>query len=415
MNHITVLIADDIPATREDIKRLLYFEEDIKVIGEAEDGDEAMQLTENLKPDVVLMDVNMPRLDGIRASEMITMKNPEAAIVIVSIQGEKEYLRKAMAAGARDYLVKPFSSGELAGTIRKVNEMNKKRRLHLVDKGSPAPYRARREPGKMITLFSSKGGVGKTTTACNLAISLIQETKKKVALVDLNLQGGDVAVMLNITSRGGLAELVQENDYADPSLLESYLSPHFSGVRVLLAPASPELAETVPAEKVEEILKTLKGSYDFVVVDTAVTLNDVTLVCLELSDHILTVLTQDLPALKHARNNLAILEKLNLTYKTRLLLNREKTDALKIQEVEKNIGINISASLPEDDKTVGASVNKGQPFVLTQPGAPITRALLNLGATLAQTESSVSSGAAPPAEDMTRPARKSLIGKLFSF
>jgi pilus assembly protein CpaE len=414
MSSITVLIADDIPATREDIKRLLYFEEDISVIGEAEDGNEAMQLTESLKPDVVLMDVNMPRMDGISASEIISMKNPEAAIVIVSIQGEKEYLRKAMAAGARDYLVKPFSSSELAGTIRKVSEMNKKRRLQLVEKDSPSPYMKRREPGKMITLFSTKGGVGKTTTACNLAISMIQETKKKVALVDLNLQGGDVAVMLNITSRGGLAELVQENDYADPSLLESYLSPHLSGIRVLLSPSSPELAETVPGDKVEEILKTLKDRYDFVVVDTAAALTEVTLACLELTDHILLVLTQDLTSLKHARSNLGILEKLNLTYKTSLLLNREKADALKVQEVEKNIGLNITTSLPEDERTVATSVNKGQPFVLTHPGAPIARALMSLGSTLARTESSIASGAAQ-AEELAKPAQKSLISKLFSF
>lgn len=414
MNPITVLIADDIPATREDIKRLLYFEEDIKVIGEAEDGDEALQLTERLNPDVILMDVNMPRMDGIKASEIISMKNPEASIVIVSIQGEKEYLRKAMAAGARDYLVKPFSSGELAGTIRKVNELNKKRRLYLVEKESPAPFAMRRQPGKIITLFSTKGGVGKTTIACNLAIGLIQETKKKVALIDLDLQGGDVAIMLNITSRGGLAELVQEDDYADPSLLESYLSPHLSGIRVLLAPSSPELAETIPPEKVERILKALVNNYDFVVVDTSAALSDVTLSCLEMSDHILVVLTQDLPSLKHARSNLEIMQKLNLSFKTRLLLNREKPDALKVQEVEKNIGVNISACLPEDDKTVSSSVNKGQPFVLTHPAAQITWVLKKLGTSLAQSGSNAAPEQSATGETVKTP-RKSLVGKLFSF
>ncbi|MCL4440412.1 MAG: response regulator transcription factor, partial [Firmicutes bacterium] len=139
MSTITVLIADDIPGTREDIKRLLYFEDDIKIVGEAGDGDEAVKLSESLKPDVILMDVNMPRMDGIKASELITVKNPESAIVIVSIQGEQEYLRKAMAAGARDYLVKPFSSGELAETIRKVSDYSRRRRLRLVDGSGAAP------------------------------------------------------------------------------------------------------------------------------------------------------------------------------------------------------------------------------------------------------------------------------------
>lgn len=409
MDPITVLIADDIPATREDIKRLLYFEEDIKVIGEAADGDEALQLTENLNPDVVLMDINMPRLDGIKASEIITMKNPDAAIVIVSIQGEKEYLRKAMAAGARDYLVKPFSSGELAGTIRQVSEMNKKRRLHLVEKGaSPEAYTLHREPGRIITLFSTKGGVGKTTAACNLAISLAQETRKKVALVDMDLQGGDVAVILNIATKGGIAEMVQETDYADPSLLESYLSPHLSGVRVLLAPGAPELAETISPEHAEEILKSLKKNYDYVVVDTSAALNDVTLACLESSDHILVFTTQDLTSLRHARTNLEVLEKLSLTFKARLILNRERADALNTKEVEKNLGANLSAGLPEDDKTVGTSVNKGQPFVLTSPGAPISNAVKNLALLLSQS-------ACPQPEDKQQAVKKTLLGRLFSF
>lgn len=409
MNPITVLIADDIPATREDIKRLLYFEEDIKVIGEAEDGNEAIQLTENLNPDVILMDINMPNLDGIKASEQISLKNPDAAVVIVSIQGEKEYLRKAMAAGARDYLVKPFSSGELASTIRQVSELNK-RRLHLVDKSySPSAIPKSTVQGKIITLFSSKGGVGKTTAACNLAISMAQTSNKKVVLVDMDLQGGDIAVMMNITARDGIAEIVQETDYSDSSLLESYLSPHLSGVRILLAPNSPELSEKVLPEHVEEILRSLKIMYDYVIVDTSAAINEVTLACLEASDHILVTLTQELPALRHARTNMEILEKLNLKNKARLLLNRERTDALKTKEVENNLGSTISACIPEDGKSVGLSVNKGQPFVLTNPGSHIADAIKSLAVTLSNQTTY-----GQTKEQQEQP-KKSIIGKLFSF
>ena len=123
MSTTSVLVVDDIANVREDIKRLLYFEEDILVVGEAGDGKEALQMAEDLKPDVVLMDVNMPGMDGISASEAISTKMPDTAIVIISIQGEPEYLRKAMAAGARDYLVKPFSSSDLSETIRRVRRL----------------------------------------------------------------------------------------------------------------------------------------------------------------------------------------------------------------------------------------------------------------------------------------------------
>ncbi|MCL6477975.1 MAG: response regulator [Peptococcaceae bacterium] len=407
MDNITVLIADDVPGTREDIKRLLYFEEDIQVVGEAEDGDEAVKLSDSLKPDVILMDVNMPRLDGIRAAEMISEKNPDSAIVMVSIQGEQEYLRKAMMAGARDYLVKPFSSEELASTIRKASSF-KKRRLHLVDGKPHSPAAPARDPGRIITFFSTKGGVGKTTAACNLAISLAQATRLKVALLDMDLQGGDISIFMNISARGGLADVVQEAEYADPSLLETYFCPHMSGVRILPAPASPEQADLINATHVENILKAVKDSYDYIVVDTPAAISDVTLACLELSDHILIMFNQDLPALRHARINMEIIEKLNLTPKAKFVLNRFRNDGLKIKELEKNINAAVSATLPEDPEVVLASINKGHPFVLTRPSDQITRVLQDLAGELAGPAATAGAGE-------QKQAGKTIIGKIFSF
>lgn len=413
---ITVLIADDIPGTREDIKRLLYFEEDIKVVGEAGDGEEAFNMTGSLNPDVVLMDVNMPRVDGIKASEMITMQNPNAAIVIVSIQGEQEYMRKAMAAGARDYLVKPFTSTDLAETIRRVSQLNKRRaqpshkgfstQLHVVPK----------EKGKIITLFSTKGGSGKTTLACNLAVALTQETRKKVALLDMDLQGGDISLMLNIKTQGGLVELMQEDDYTDISLIETYLSPHLSGVRVLPAPTDPGQAELIDPAMVERLLSALKENYSYIVIDTSTAINEITLTCLESSDKIITVMGQDILGIKHARVNMEILQKLNLSLKSSLVINQMKGDGISTGELEKSIGSDVFAVLPKDDKTVENSLNKGQPFVITQPGAEITAAVKSLaGLTALQTKPEEKVINNNENEIVVKAPRKSLIGKLFSF
>lgn len=157
MTPISVLVADDIATTREDIKRLLYFEEDIKVVGEVADGEEAISLTNELKPDVVLMDINMPRIDGIGATEQISESVPQTAIIIISIQGEQEYLRKAMSAGAREYLVKPFSANDLANAIRRVSESQRRRNIYLspsLSAVSSSTMRVKR--GKIITFFALK-------------------------------------------------------------------------------------------------------------------------------------------------------------------------------------------------------------------------------------------------------------------
>ena len=126
MEKIRILIADDIAETRENVRRLLQFEEDLEVVGTAADGEQAVALAEKIHPDIILMDINMPGLDGIAATEMATVRFPDTAVVIMSVQGEQEYLREAMAAGAREYLVKPFGGDELANTLRRVYRLTQR-------------------------------------------------------------------------------------------------------------------------------------------------------------------------------------------------------------------------------------------------------------------------------------------------
>jgi pilus assembly protein CpaE len=387
---IRVLLADDIATTREDIKRLLYFEDDIEVVGEAADGEEAVSQAMELQPDVMLIDINMPRLDGIGATEQISLNVPRCAIIIVSIQGEQEYLRKAMAAGAREYLVKPFSGSELASAIRRVHEGQQKRNLHLaVASGRTSAALARPKRGSIITFFSTKGGVGKTTLACNLAVALAQESGKRVVLVDLDLTAGDTAVLLNLNAGSTIADLVQEQDAFDFALVDVFLVPHLSGAKVLVAPQAPEQAELISASQVEQLLKILRDNFDYVLVDTAPLYSEVNLSALEASDRIALLLNQDLTTLRHAKTALEILKTLNHELKIRVILNQLGSEGLKVKELEKTLGSAVTASIPEDGKTVRGASNKGVPFVMGQPFAKVSTAVKDLiGALELEAESS---------------------------
>lgn len=409
MTQVNVLVVDDIANTREDIKRLLYFEDDITVIGEAADGEEAINMALNLKPDIILMDINMPKLDGIQATEMICNSCPESSIIIVSIQGEQEYLRRAMAAGAREFLVKPFSSNELADTIRRVHEASKKR-VNLAGSQGQASPRIKLQKGKIITLFCSKGGVGKTILASNLAIALAQETKKKVVLVDLDLQGGDIGIMLNITAKGTLAELAQENDSLDLALIDSYLVPHLSGTKILPAPASPEQAELVTLQRVEELLQILQENFDYIVIDTSPIFNDITLAALDAASHILVLLTQDLPCVKHVKTNLDILSTLGQNDKVKLIINCAGLEGgIKIADLEKSLSYSAYSVIPGDEKVVRSAINKGLPVVLTQANSKVSEAIIALASKLA--------GSKPESaqNQSTEMPKRSVLGRLFSF
>src|SRR5918992_18504 len=177
--RIRIIIVDDIPETREHLTKLLGFESDIEVVGTAASGAEALDVAARLAPDVVLMDINMPGMDGIATTEQLSSRVPTAAIVMMSVQGEADYLRRSMLAGAREFLVKPFSSDELSASIRQVYQRERDKIGRMVAPvaaaGTGRIDPAAREPGRIVTVFSPKGGVGRTTLAVNMAVAAPNE------------------------------------------------------------------------------------------------------------------------------------------------------------------------------------------------------------------------------------------------
>ncbi len=355
---ITILIADDVKETRENLKRLLSFRQDFQVVGEAANGEEAVQLSEKLKPDVVLMDINMPVLDGIAATEAITCHTPETAIIIISVQGEQEYLRKAMLAGAREYLVKPFSGDELTDAVERIFTMTKRKVAQFPVVNS--------SKGKVFTFFSTKGGVGKTTLAVNLAVSLAQD-KKKVAVIDLDLQFGDVGMMFNVTPRRTVSELVGDIPTMDLDTLQSYLITHGSGVQVLPAPLRPEYAEFVTPEHIEKIIGILRETYDYIILDTPASYSEMVLMSLDAADMILLVMTLDLPTLKNMKICVETMEQLNYpSSKYKLILNRAGDEhGLRYRDIPNILKVPIAFYMQADEEIILGSVNKGVPFAMS--------------------------------------------------
>ena len=203
-DRIRVLVVDDIPETREHVSKLLSFEADFDVVGVAASGAEALERAPELDPDVILMDINMPDMDGIAATELLAVRCPTAAVVMMSVQGEADYLRRSMLAGAREFLVKPFSSDELTASIRQVWTREREKRSRTVAPAAAAGSKTASgtaDRGTVVAVFSPKGGVGRTTVAVNLAIAAASLGGRRVALMDASFQFGDVGVLLNQIGR----------------------------------------------------------------------------------------------------------------------------------------------------------------------------------------------------------------------
>src|SRR6185369_3693806 len=284
---IRVMIVDDVSETRENVRKLLQFESDVEVVGVARTGKEAIQISQDLQPDVVLMDINMPDMDGISATEAIRAKQPAVQVVILSVQGDQNYMRRAMLAGARDFLTKPPMGDELISAIRRAGEMAHVERT----KTSQARLGSALNPavpamtatggvagnGKIITVYSPKGGTGCTTIAVNLAIALNNEATRTV-IVDGNLQFGDVAMFVNEQGKNTILDLAPRVDDLELDLVEDILIKHqASGVSILASPPRPEMAEKVSADQFVKVLQFLQKMFAYVVVDTASILTDVVL------------------------------------------------------------------------------------------------------------------------------------------
>lgn len=376
MEMVRVMIVDDSADTRNNIRQLLSFDKRIEVMGEAENGEEAILQAREERPDVVLMDINMPGIDGIRATEVITLEVPETIVIIMSVQGETEYVRKAMSAGARDFLCKPFNPEELITTILNAYAAESKRREKISASGYQEEVRS-----KVITVFSTKGGVGKTTIASNLAVSIARTAKKRVALVDLDLQFGDIAIMLNVSVKNTISDLVKEFSQLDRSLLEEYLVTHFSGVKVLPAPVKPEYAEYITANHVERIINTLRESYHYIIVDSSANFHESVLTSLDMSDRILFISTLDLPTIKNIKAGLDVMETLRYPQeKIHVVLNKASEQyGIRYKDFESTLHKPIWSYIPEDSQTVVTSANKGFPFVMTRTETKVAKAIMDIG------------------------------------
>ncbi len=411
MKRIKVLIVDDIADTRESIRRLLEFEADIEVVGEAGGGSEALRQAEKLHPDIALMDINMPEMDGIRTTELLALRVPATAVIIMSVQGEQAYLRRAMMAGAREYIVKPFSGDELASAISHVYEREQQKK-EVLGAAHTSAVPERRRDGQILSFFSTKGGVGKTTLATNLAVELAASGKLQVLLIDLNLQFGDVAVFLNLVPKRTIADLAQSGSFVYEDI-KSYLLTHSSGLQILAAPTRPEYAEFVTAEQVEKILHEVKAHYDIVICDNVSRFEEISLASLDLADQIWIVTAMDMPTLKNTKLSLEVLEGLHYSDKVRLTINRCGGEmGMETKDVAKSLGFPIHFEVASDGKTLVSAVNEGIPFIRSHPQSKAADGIRQMAKALTELDLEVDK---KPAHKEAQHFQSRMIRKVFGF
>ncbi len=364
-----ILVVDD----DQSVRRLLEYtlkQEGYEVLLAA-DGAEGLRLWQTDAPALVLLDVLLPKLDGyqvatkIRAEEVAGVHTP---IIMLTSERDVEQKVRALRSGADDYLIKPFHPAELVARIRS-----------LLSRFAPREALVGRPPmGRLQVFYGAKGGVGTTTIAINAAIALHRELGRSVCLVDGNLQFGDHRVFLDLgLDRKSVVDVVSAPTI-DAELVRQVLQKHDSGIDLLLAPPSPEMAELVTPDHMPAILEILRQSYDYVLVDVDKHLDEVTLRILDAADRVFVVMTADLSCLKNVR---LVLETIgHLGYEERkvaLVLNRSNAfTGINVKAAEQALRRPIDFQVVNEYRGAISALNTGAPVMYGKADSVLGRSIL---------------------------------------
>lgn len=390
-DKIRVLIVDDAADTRESIRKLLMYDKAIEVIGTIGTAKDAIQMAVEKQPHVVLMDISMPDMDGIAATEAMRKKVPFVQVIILSVQDDINFMRRAMMAGARDFLTKPPDVDQLVAAVHRAHELAKEEiskmgAIGSSERGDTGGYSSAIF-GKVVMVYSPKGGAGVTTVATNLAVCLNSPTSH-VVLVDGSLQFGDVTVFLNEQPRLSIADLAPRADELDPDIINDVLINHSqTGLRILAAVPKPEQADKITGQQFVKIIRFLRRLYHFIIIDTSSYLNEPVISAMDEADLIVLLTTQDIPAIRDTKIYLNLVDSFNIS-KEKILFVLNKSDKripITMEKVSESLKHEVKLEVVFDDRTVINSVNRGMPFVLEPKPQPIVRNIIQLAETIKST------------------------------
>lgn len=343
--------------------------------------DEASQIIES--GDIRMVLLGPTYKDDRHMEEIRTLHNQDPVLVLMLVAEEvtSDLLRRGMRAGVSDVLEAPLDEPKIEAAIEQFGHDVLKRQSVVAKPNAPMES----THGRLITITSAKGGSGKTVVATNLALLLNRIPDTKVCLVDADLQFGDVCLVLQLEPRFTMVNAAHELHHLDAELLDSLLTEHPSGLKVLAAPLEPAFADDITTTGLMQMIDVLLENYRYVIIDTASMLDELILSLFEKSDDILMIVDMDLPSVKNAKLALETMRLLKFsTANVKLVMNRSNAKArLDNKEIENALKMRISAAVPSD-AVVAASVNEGRPVVETDPKSKVAKGFESVAALIAE-------------------------------
>jgi pilus assembly protein CpaE len=350
----------------------------------AADPDEAMAAVAAEGRDVLatIIGPSLTDRDALALAGALQQGTPDISVLLIRRQESGELIRQALNVGVKGVLSSASDETAVRTAAARAVEIARTLRGRLGG-GAPTDNGEGRAPGKVVTVFSSKGGCGKTFLSTNLAVSLTRNGAE-VALVDLDLHFGDVAIMLHLFPSHTIYDAAQ-NPGLDALSLKSFLTRHDSGIWALVAPTEPTVADTINPGTIGNILKLLRSAFDYVVIDTPPAFSEPVLAAFDESDWLVMLATLDVPSIKNLRLTLQTMELLHFPKgRIRVVVNRADSKVgLRLPDVEKLLSSPVDTTIPSS-RSVPLSVNKGSPIMLEEPKGPVAESIRRVAAQLTE-------------------------------
>ncbi len=330
------------------------------------------------EPDILVIDHQLNGQSTLDILEDLVLQFPSLPVIAMLPTEDPIRAQQVMLAGARGFIYQPFTQINLLNTLARVADLTARQKRSSQDK--PLAAEAASRPVRIVAVYSPRGGVGCSTLAANLALSLMEETEQQVLLLEGKLFFGHLDVLLNIRPQYTIADLVPHANNLDPSIIHEVIMRHVSGLHVLLSPGNIQVAQGIHPDALYNILQGIQGLYDHVVIDAGSQFNENTITLLDAADRILLVTNPDLASLHDASRFIQVSRSLAYpTDKVLLVLNRTKMPGgVKSQDIESAMHQQLFMQIPSDDANALRSINRGIPLILRYPNSPTSRAIKNM-------------------------------------
>ena len=313
--------------------------------------DAVRYLSEHASPKLLIIDVSGSDLPLSDIDNLANVCEPGVIVIAIGERNDCGLFRDLLQHGVADYLVKPVPPSLLQKAI-----------ANVADDSEAA--KSNNRLGKLVAVTGARGGVGTTMLATNLSWIIAQQRRRRVALVDLDLQFGTVALSLDIEPSHGLREALENPDRIDSLFMDRAMTQHSDRLFVMSAEESLDETLLLDFSAIELLINELRSKFHYVVVDVPRTASPSTHQVLEAASDLVLVSDFSLAGMRDTMRTIGTLPSLNASCNAIIVANRageHKSGEMPKSEFEKGVGRKVDFVLPFDAKTVAVATNFGQP------------------------------------------------------